>query len=519
MTLGVLPSQEVFTLVDSVEGYCGRLSYGPGDTVELHASARCATYRVTIERWGATRVTVFEMDQVPGTHYPAPPNASAIGCDWPAAPVHITASSEWESGFYLVTMTPDDGTRSTHAGFVLRAGSVRKRALLVVATNTYNAYNTWGGKSLYTGGTNVSFRRPFPRGLLCRDEIDRDDRKSRPTRFGEQPEVDGGVFQAWRHAHGYPPSVGSTGWFTFERRFAEWAERNGYQFDYAISSDPADDPSVLDGYTLVLSVGHDEYWSTPQRNAFENYVAAGGNLASFSGNTMFWHVRIEDDGDTMVCHKYDAHKTDPIRDEHPAAITGMWADLQVGRPEWHFIGGGSAYGLYSRFGQATPRGSGSFTVYRHDHWLFDGTGLRYGDELGADQGIVGYETVGCRLDLDEYQLPIARGGDGTPTEISVVAWTPASNIDFGEYPASASSDVQADLPAIADRVFGGLDDVARAKARYGNAVMLVCRPFPNGGEVVTIGSTDWVFGLVDPAVSKVTDNVLRRFLNGRSPAD
>jgi hypothetical protein len=47
--------------------------------------------------------------------------------------------------------------------------------------------------------------------------------------------------------------------------------------------------------------------------------------------------------------------------------------------------------------------------------------------------------------------------------------------------------------------------------------MVVCRPFGRApgehhGEVVTIGTTDWVFGLVtDPAVAQVTDNVLRRY--------
>ena len=43
--------------------------------------------------------------------------------------------------------------------------------------------------------------------------------------------------------------------------------------------------------------------------------------------------------------------------------------------------------------------------------------------------------------------------------------------------------------------------------------MLTCRPAgPDGGEVVTVGTTDWVFGLAaDPAVAQVTANVLDRF--------
>jgi len=44
--------------------------------------------------------------------------------------------------------------------------------------------------------------------------------------------------------------------------------------------------------------------------------------------------------------------------------------------------------------------------------------------------------------------------------------------------------------------------------------MLTCRPFgDDGGEVVTIGSTDWVFGLADdPLVGRVTRNVIEHGL-------
>jgi hypothetical protein len=42
--------------------------------------------------------------------------------------------------------------------------------------------------------------------------------------------------------------------------------------------------------------------------------------------------------------------------------------------------------------------------------------------------------------------------------------------------------------------------------------MLICRPFgASGGQVLTVGSTDWVFGLPsDPAVQGVTDNAVSR---------
>lgn len=509
------------TSYDAVEGYAGRLSYAPGDEVTLHVSCRAERFDVQVARWGAALEPVWRVEDVPGVDHPPPPDADAAGCRWPAA-VTFTVPRAWRSGLHLVTLTARGAPPEravAHAAFVVRAPAAspaRPRALLVLATNTWNAYNTWGGASLYTGGHRVSFRRPFGRGLLVRPAEDRDDRKARPARWGEEPDVDGAVYQAYRHERGYPGFIGSAGWATFERRFVTWAEAAGYEVDLAVSTDLDHQPGLLDGYRLVLGVGHDEYWSAAQRAAVEDHLRRGGHLASFSGNTMFWQVRLEDDGDTMVCHKYSAHEVDPVVVAgHPERMTGMWCDPLVGRPETAVLGAGSAWGMYSRFGQATPRGSGGFTVYRDGHWLLEGTGLRYGDLLGAAHGVVGYETVGCRLQFDDHMLPVAAGGDGTPDDVEVVAFTPASNLAMGEYPASisASSD-QGDLEFMAARLFGRVDDDSLSRCRHGNAVLLTCRPFgPDGGEVVTVGTTDWVFGLGrDPAVDRITRNVLDRYL-------
>jgi hypothetical protein len=311
--------------------------------------------------------------------------------------------------------------------------------------------------------------------------------------------------------------MGSAGWFTYDRRFATWAERAGLPLDYAISSDLEHVDGLTDGYRLVVGAGHDEYWSGPGRDAVEQFVAGGGNYASFSGNTMFWRVRLERDGTSMVCHKYSATDTDPIRNDDPTAVTGMWADPVSGRTERRFLGAASMYGLYARFGLATPRGVPGFVVYRPDHWLLEGTGMRYGDVLGADDGIVGYETVGTRIAFDDLNLPVAVPdgdvvGDGLPADVEIEALTPVSNLGVGEYPASiAALDDQGDLEFVAERIYGG-GERAFAKVRHGNAVMLTCRPFGSaGGHVVTAGSTDWVFGLDrDPDVQRVTANAVTR---------
>lgn len=513
------------TFYDEIEAYCTP-SVIAGDTVAVHVSTRHQFFDVRVERWGGEREVVVELSGQQGRFHAVPDNADASGCSWPAG-LHIETGEDWTSGFYLVTLTApaaSHGRATCHACFVVRSPQEsRKPALLVLATNTWNAYNTWGGKSLYTGGHQVSFERPWPRGLLERPEVERDDRKSRPVRFGEEPDADGEIFQQYRLERGYSPAIGSTGWFTHERRFVEWAERRGYAFDYAVSADFDSDPALLDGYEVVLGVGHDEYWTKAGRDQVDAHVAAGGNYVSMSGNTMFWQVRLVDDhgqpgGSHMVGHKYGGHSDDPVlASGDEAAMTGLWCDPLVGRPEWTTLGAGSVFGLYHRFGQATPRGTGGFTVFRSDHWLFESTGLRYGDLLGGDHGVVGYETVGCPIQLDDFQLPVARTVDGMPAEHEIVGLALSSNLGMGEYPKSISAlNDQGDLEFLAERYYGDTSEENLARVRHGNAVMVVCRPAgADGGEVITIGTTDWVFGLAqDRLVAQVTANALDRYLGG-----
>jgi len=515
---------DLVTFFDDIEAYCSALSVAPGDVLGVHVSTRCSVFDVQVERWGAERVVVHEQSGLRGHFHPAPADADSQGCGWPVG-FEIPVGADWASGFYLITLTCDSaepGKDVAHAGFVVQGSQLERRStLLVLGTNTWNSYNTWGGASLYTGGHQVSFRRPWPRGLLCRPEVERDDRKARPVRFGEEPDADGEIFQAYRLANGYSPAIGSTGWFTHERRFVEWAEAAGYDFDYAVSSDFDRDPGLLSSYDLVIGVGHDEYWTRAGRDQVDDHIERGGHYVSLSGNTMFWQVRLVDDQgnaglDHMIGHKYAGHSADPVVVSGAVQeMSGLWCDPLVGRPEWTTLGAGSVFGLYHRFGQATPRGTGGFTIFRYDHWMFEGTGLGYGDLLGGDHGVVGYETVGCPISLDEYQLPVARPVPGMPAEHEIVALSLSSNLGMGEYPKSISAlNDQGDLEFLAERYYGDTSPENLAKVRHGNAVMVVCRPQgAAGGEVVTVGTTDWVFGLADDAlVAHVTRNILNRFV-------
>ena len=215
-------------------------------------------------------------------------------------------------------------------------------------------------------------------------------------------------------AHDLGPWVAEAGWSNWEGPFFRWAESQGYAVDVATSTDLHADPLCLAQYKAMLSVGHDEYWSWEMRDAVEEFVDTGGNVAFFSGNNVCWQVRFDPDVAKMTSYNFMGPYSDPVvGTPEQRRMTGLWSDPMIGRPENHLTGVSFTRGGYVRFGYGVPRGSGGYTVWRPEHWVFEGTSLRYGDLFGADQLVVGYEADGCALAL-ENNLPVPTGEDGTP---------------------------------------------------------------------------------------------------------
>ena len=96
-----------------------------------------------------------------------PTTPPSNGCGWPPA-LEIPVG-DWRSGYYSVTLTAGD--ERADAFLVVRPDpSDPAPILLVLSTTTWHAYNDWGGPSLYTGGTRVSFERPLAGGFLVKPE-------------------------------------------------------------------------------------------------------------------------------------------------------------------------------------------------------------------------------------------------------------------------------------------------------------------------------------------------------------
>lgn len=439
-----------------VEGYSDQLSYLPGEDIHFHLSTSEERCSIQIFRLGLEEKLVWSSDSIVAGHYPIPENASSHGCKWPSA-FQLTIPQDWQTGYYEVRLKVTDRggkfeqrNRRTAEGtmfFVVRntQPGAQTKILLQLATNTYNAYNNWGGSSLYgfhgranLQGHRVSFERPG-----------------------------NSLFHRW------------------EYDFVKWAERQGIVLDYAINSDLEFHPEILANYNLVLSVGHDEYWSAPMRDHLEDFIGKGGNVAFFSGNSVCWQVRSEDDGRAQTSWK-QWYNMDPVYKTGPyQELSTLWSHHLVNRPENQLTGVGFLFGGYHKSHGQFMDGSGAYTVHRPGHWIFEGTGLTKDQEFGGKNTIVGYECDGCEMTMVDG-LPEPTHRDGTPENFVILATAPAS-----WHPDDAEWYDQWD------------------KGRIGAAVVGM---YTRGGTVVTVGSTDWAHGLKgdDPVVEKITLNVVKQ---------
>jgi len=431
-----------------VTGYPNKLSVLPGEEISFHLSSSGKAVDLVVDRLAAERVRVLEETGIACARHPIPDRASSDGCGWPAAWT-LTIPDDWKSGYYEVTLSVLNGDKPSRSTlfFVVRSATPgeQSKILLQLSTNTYNAYTNWGGHSLYSyhdrdglQGHRVSFDRPLN------------------SQFG-----------------------------SWELPFVQWAEASGYQIDYAVNSDLEFHPQILKQYHLVLSVGHDEYWSSPMRDHLEQYIADGGNVAFFSGNTCCWQVRSEDEGRALTCWK-QAYVFDPMfRTSDHKLLSTLWGHHLVDRPENRLTGVGFMWGGYQRSHGQFMDGPGAYKVHRPDHWLFEGTDLKRGAEFGGKDTIVGYECDGCEMTWKDG-LPFPTHRDGTPESFVIVGtcparWAPGDSVWYDRFPKDR----------IGASVFG---------------------TYTQGGTVVTCGSTDWSHGLKgsDPAVDRITRNVLDR---------
>ena len=296
---------------DGIQGYATDISVDQGQTVNFKVDTASTDYRLDIYRLGyyngdgARLITTVQPTAPPDVQPDCLDDAltGLVDCGNWAQSASWAVPAAAVSGVYIAHLVREDGpAEESHVVFIVRDDDGNSDLLVQTDDTTWQAYNRYGGNSLYTGSPagrayKVSYNRPF-------------------TSRGPTPED--WVFNATS------PLI-------------RWIERNGYDVSYFTGVDSHRFGAEIQEHDAFISVGHDEYWSAGQRNNVSGARNAGTSLAFFSGNEVFWKTRWENSIDgadtshrTLVSYKetHAGAKIDPAPE-----WTGTWRDNRPFNPE------------------------------------------------------------------------------------------------------------------------------------------------------------------------------------------
>ena len=333
-----------------IAAYTTAISGQPGQRLELKVSTAAQVYRVNVYRIGAYRggtgALVASRGWRPGRVQPAPV-LSPAATRTVVAPWKVDVrfdTSGWEPGLHVITVETGNGWQ-TFVPYVVSSPTTAGTVALVAPVTTWQAYNAWGGYSLYEGPAGstrsyaVSFDRPFNL------------------------------------------ASGANDFRTAAIPIVLRAERLGIPLSYLTNVDLHTRRGVLAGAHGYVSMGHDEYWTTTMRTAVERARDAGTNLGILGANTMYWRIRLEDTGTgpaRRIVGYRDSAYLDPMRDLAPQQTTARFRDAPAADPEHALLG--MQYECY-------PVDT-DYVIASPQWWGFAGTGVQRGTRI---PGLVGPE--------------------------------------------------------------------------------------------------------------------------------
>ena len=468
----------------SIEGFATQMSVNVGQTEQFKIKTTSTSYHIDILRigyYGGNGARMVQAGIRPSVTLPQSQPAcitqsstGEIDCGNWAVSASWTVPSNAVSGVYIAHLVRDDAKpiagESSHIVFVVRNDTGTAPIILQTSDATWEAYNDYGGNSLYVCNA------------VC------------------PPGNPGGYKGAFAVSYNRPFSIPTTISFGQNEKELFWAEypmirfleRNGYNIDYTSENSIAQSPGQLLGHKVFMSSGHDEYWSAEQRNAVQAAVNAGVNLAFFSGNLMFWKTRWGPSIDgsntafrTLTSYK-ETHFNAPTDPNDPPTWTGTWRDPRFSPPA---DGGQPENALTGQLGMVDS-GSGDLTVpaqYAHLRiWRNTAVAkLTSGQSLTLDPG---GDTLGFEWDMD------ADDGFRPPGEFDMSSTTLTGvNAFYGDYGTTEVDNTT------------GTHHLTEYRAS-------------SGALVFDTGTVDWAWGLdadnpgpssvVDPNMQQATINVL-----------
>jgi hypothetical protein len=434
----------------AIEGYASAVSAQHGETVTLHVSTRAQSFHVEAYRmgWygGAGARLVWRSEDVRGNRQAPPtvtPGVNLVEAHWDPS-LSVPIDDTWPQGCYLLKLVaPAEGVQQW-VPLTVRDDASRSAFFMMNAITEWQAYNEWGGYSLYFGrgsggrtfanrGRIVSFDRPYDQ-------------------------------------------LGGAGDFVgLEFPLVQLLERQAYDVSYMTSVDFHRRPDLVLQHRALLSPGHDEYWSKAMRDGAETARDRGVNLAFFGANAAYRQIRFEPSALGTDRHQvcYKSATEDPMRRIDPSLVTVNWRDPPVNRPENAMIG--QQY-------KCNPVRD-DMVVVAPGAWVFEGTGVTMkqrlptvigpecdaytrGRQVPANVQILAHSPVKCGgfSDMTYYSAPSGAGvfasgsiwwitkstppGPGSPFDATVAAITENIVRAFGAGPAGISHPSEANAAAV-----------------------------------------------------------------------
>jgi hypothetical protein len=332
----------------ALEGFASQVSAVAGDDVAVFINTTARAVSVQAFRMGYYQGLggrlIWQSAMVPATAQPAPvvtPGVGIVTCPWKPT-LTMTVGKDWPPGCYLLKLVGSGGEEQ-FVPLTVRDDASMASFVVQNSVSTWQAYNLYGGYSLYFGPNGkgqstsfanraraVSFDRPYP--------------------------------QTW--ASGAADFVGNEFPLLFHM------ESLGLDVTYWTDVDFHTRPQLLANHRCLISCGHDEYWSQPMRQAAASANAGGLNLAFLGANACYRQIRLQDTttgpNRLEVCYKSAAE--DPIATQNPALTTVNWNQAPVSDPESTLIGS-----TYQSVGATAD-----MVVTDSSSWLYKGCNLSDG---------------------------------------------------------------------------------------------------------------------------------------------
>ncbi|MDX1906608.1 MAG: DUF6605 domain-containing protein [Bacteroidia bacterium] len=392
--------------VSQPEVYTDRWGYLPGDTVVVYASAGRGTSQLLLYDI-MLRDTVYQ-GQVMTTRQPLAQHPSVHGTGWVPA-CYLPLRSSLSPGWYVLEII--QGTQAARTTVLIQPREVSRRVALILSVNTWNAYNPWGGQSLYSRRYTpvVSFRRP-------------------------QPLSDPFIPNTWSNHQLYYQAANK------DRYLATWLDTTGVGYDVYTDIDLETGNPALRQYDVLILSTHSEYWSWRMLTHLNACLDSGASLLVLAGNVCAYISRYDTALATLTVHKRqdqlwenaDSAGIRPFGLQYDYLGFHTYAPYQITTDStWMLTGTGlhrdSLLGRWSDTYDYT---------YMYDTWWRNLLGLRNRGKMGAASGL---EIDRRYAGTPEDWISVATGlnprteGHGEVYPDPAQVWSPGTGADMGYY--------------------------------------------------------------------------------------